>query len=167
MLRMVVAALFTASGPMIGIAASGTPAKARPADCSAGHSQRATVQQIAASPEEYQGHCVAISGVLSSRKSPFSEIRMGQRVPQQIILVERSRLRDESDYSATICFCRAESCTGRWPIATFDADNVAARPYACTAVEPYVLERHRLVPQFTTPMEISGLAEPRVATEND
>jgi hypothetical protein len=138
MLRMVVAALFTASGPMIGIAASGTPAKARPADCSAGHSQRATVQQIAASPEEYQGHCVAISGVLSSRKSPFSEIRMGQRVPQQIILVERSRLRDESDYSHYLFLPRGEL---HRPLADCDfrrrqCRGQAVRVHGCGTVCP-------------------------------
>ena len=65
--------------------------------------------------------------LLKDRRSPFSSIRTATTPPQQIILVDRS-LQDEDpaeeEYTATVCFCRETDCTRRWPIATFDADNV-------------------------------------------
>jgi len=106
--------------------------------------------------------------LLSSDTSPFSSIRSDRTTPQEIILVERSRLREASqspagiaDYSAIVCFCREKSCSGRWPIATFDADNVPARPYACTELGPYLIDGNRWVPHFTTRIGTGGLAEPR------
>ena len=108
--------------------------------------------------------------LLSARDSPFANIRTSQTSPQQVVLIERQRLRqsqedsatgnEPSDYTATVCFCRERNCSGRWPIATFDADNIAARPYACTRVAPY-LDGTRWVPHFTTPIGRVGLAEPR------
>ena len=56
-------------------------------------------------------------------------------------------------------YCREKDCTGRWPIATFDADNLRTRPYACTQIEPYLTDKH-LVPHFTTNIGKTGLAEP-------
>lgn len=110
--------------------------------------------------------------LLRDGRSPFASIRTGRVPPQHIILVERSRLYPEADepsadekadYSALVCFCRAPSCDGRWPIATFDADNVPGRPYACTRVDPYLVDREsgREVPHFTTNIGTGGLAEPR------
>jgi hypothetical protein len=108
--------------------------------------------------------------LLRSGSSPFASIRTSQAPPQQIIMVERYRLyptQEESlspdevaDYGAIVCFCREESCTGRWPMATFDADNIPARPYACTQVDRY-LDDGRWVPHFTTRIGKGGLAEPR------
>lgn len=100
--------------------------------------------------------------LLKDRRSPFSTIRTATTPPQQIILVERSLLDEgpsEENYTATVCFCREKSCTGRWPIATFDADNVASRPYACTRIEAYLSDQ-RIVPHFTTHIGKGGLAEP-------
>lgn len=109
--------------------------------------------------------------LLTNRKSPFARLRANQTTPQQIVLVARlpldwtaadAELADASDYSATICFCREASCTGRWPIATFDADNVASRPYACTSVGPYVVGGGKpAVSGFQTETGRGGLAEPR------
>jgi hypothetical protein len=108
---------------------------------------------------------------LLNSRSPFAGFRTGQKPPQQLILVERSRLYSKqeesedreavSDYSAIVCFCREASCDGRWPIAKFDADNMSTRPYACTEVGPY-LDDGRWVPHFTTRIGKNGLAEPRV-----
>jgi hypothetical protein len=99
--------------------------------------------------------------LLKDRRSPFSAIRTARTPPQRIILVEKSLLEEQSsdEYTATVCFCREKDCTGRWPIATFDADNISARPYACTRVEPYV-HGQRDVPHFTTEIGSGGLAEP-------
>ncbi len=105
--------------------------------------------------------------LLKAPKSPFASIRRGTEPPQQIILASRSLLHPDpdyadakDDYSAIVCFCRTADCAGRWPIATFDADNLPTRPYACTHIGPYFHERMK-VPHFTTPVEKSGLAEPR------
>ncbi len=105
--------------------------------------------------------------LLDDPKSPFREIRDGTGVPQQLLLVERDRLRErqqatddpEADYTAYACFCREPDCTGRWPIATFDADNLPQRPYACTVVSPYFLGKHSL-PFFRTASRKYGLTEP-------
>lgn len=100
--------------------------------------------------------------LLKDRRSPFSDIRTASTPPQRIILVERWSLEEEQssdEYAATVCFCREKDCTGRWPIASFDADNLPARPYACTHIEPYV-DGQRVVPHFTTEIGTAGLAEP-------
>jgi hypothetical protein len=103
-----------------------------------------------------------IQFLFRSRKSPFAAIRTRVGAsPEQIILLKRADLHDESSgYSSTICFCREATCAGRWPIATFDADNVPSRPYACTEVSPY-LSDGRTVPHFMTIIGKGGLAEPR------
>lgn len=106
--------------------------------------------------------------LLDARKSPFPSLRRDREAPQQTILVDRSLLypdperanRFDDDYSAIVCFCRTADCTGRWPIASFDADNLPSRPYACTRIEPY-LNDGATEPHFTTPIGKSGLAEPR------
>lgn len=95
--------------------------------------------------------------LLDARNSPFAQVRQSVTPPQQLILVYRSQ--EEDDYSATVCFCRSRECSGRWPIASFDADNVPARPYACTEFGSFV-EMGREVDRFKTPMEKYGLAEP-------
>jgi hypothetical protein len=109
--------------------------------------------------------------LLDDRKSPFAAIRSRGTVPQHVILIERPAAdpastepvddEDRSNYTATVCFCREDDCTGRWPIARFDADNVNARPYACTQIGPYLIYREGEVPHFTTAMGSGGLAEPR------
>jgi hypothetical protein len=102
---------------------------------------------------------------LLARGSPFASVRNAGTSPELIILVERDRLgadAERDDYSAMVCFCREKSCAGRWPIASFDADNVRTRPYVCTHVHPYIVYgRVERVPHFTTPIGTSGLAEPR------
>jgi hypothetical protein len=103
--------------------------------------------------------------VLKDRKSPFLDTRKRSELPQRQILVERASLesndeRDSSNYRATICFCREDDCTGRWPIASFDADNLRTRPYVCTTVSPYYVHRKGTVPHFTTGSEDSGLLSP-------
>jgi hypothetical protein len=114
--------------------------------------------------ERKQDKDALLDFLLRSRTSPFFSIRAGEAAPQEIILVEKSRLLSEpealDDYSSIVCFCREENCSGRWPIASFDADNLPSRPYACTEVGSY-LDGKRWVPDFTTPMERGGLAEPR------
>ena len=111
-----------------------------------------------------------IQFLLRDRNSPFADIRRNDTVPQQQILIERpsldsdgSTLVDDADrdnYSATVCFCREADCAGRWPIAQLDADNVRARPYACTGIGPH-FSGAREVPHFTTRIGSAGLAEPK------
>ena len=105
--------------------------------------------------------------LLNDSKSPFASLRTSASSPQTMILSDRGPLHpdpDESypgedDYSATVCFCREPDCTGRWPLASFDADNLPGRPYACTKIEPYYTEK-KFVPNFSTPAAKTGLAEP-------
>ena len=78
--------------------------------------------------------------LLDDPNSPFAELRR-RDTPQTLILTTtrdgRPFAGDDNDgVSGILCFCRAEDCSGRWPIAQFDADNAPARPYACTIVEP-------------------------------
>ena len=95
--------------------------------------------------------------LLRGSDSPFASIRTSRTDPQQIILIHRPQ--DDLDYSSFVCFCREKSCDGRWPIATFDADNIAARPYACTQVGPFRAGKE-FVPFLTTERGLGGLAEP-------
>ncbi len=101
-----------------------------------------------------------VAFLLRDGRSPFASIRTAKAEPQGVILVRREANDDPDDYSAFICFCRSADCTGRWPIATFDADNLPSRPYACTMVEPYLVFRQGKRPMFRTPMERYGLSEP-------
>jgi hypothetical protein len=107
--------------------------------------------------------------LLAERRSPFASIRDSTGAPQQVILVERSRLPDyeggeyydKDDYSALVCFCREADCTGRWPIASFDADNLHTRPYACTRIDRWLIGSGKgVVPKFSTERAEFGLAEP-------
>jgi hypothetical protein len=108
--------------------------------------------------------------LLSDRHSPFASIRTEHDPPQQVILIYKpfpdsdeeaeADPHDAADYSATVCFCREKDCTGRWPIASFDADNLPTRPYACTEFGSFVVDR-RPVPLFMTRIGKGGLEEPR------
>jgi hypothetical protein len=71
--------------------------------------------------------------LLKDPKSPFADIRRGSSV-QSVILLEGGGGTFDDDYQSIICFCRRVDGTGRWPIASFDADNLPTRPYACTKV---------------------------------
>src|SRR5262245_14495778 len=108
--------------------------------------------------------------LLRDRKSPFADIRTSATPPQRQILVQRpwrdpeesDDVTEDDDYSSTVCFCREPDCTGRWPIAQRDADNVRDRPYACTEIAPYLDEGTWLV-HFATPVGGEGLREPSAA----
>jgi hypothetical protein len=114
---------------------------------------------------EWEDDEAALLKFLLAYDSPFAAVRGSTMPPERIVLVERSRLEPgdaADDYSATVCFCRERSCAGRWPIATFDADNVRGRPYVCTVVAPYLIYgTGRRVPHYSTPIGSGGLAEPR------
>jgi hypothetical protein len=114
---------------------------------------------------EWEDDEEALLRFLLARDSPFADVRDGRAPPEQMILVERASLEpdaDDDNYSAIVCFCREPSCAGRWPIASFDADNVRARPFVCTDVHPYIVYRRvDRVPHFTTQIGSGGLAEPR------
>jgi hypothetical protein len=109
--------------------------------------------------------------LFTRRNSPFAKLRQSTSTPQRLVLVERvpPDLDDEGvdapgfqtdDYAATVCFCVEADCTGRWPIASFDADNDPARPYACTHIHPY-LSAGRYLVHFRTEMDTNGLEEPK------
>src|SRR5262249_8036722 len=74
--------------------------------------------------------------LLDDAKSPFADVRRNAS-NQSIVLITRGE-RFEGDTSATLCFCRRADCTARWPIASWDADNLPSRPYACTTFGTYV-----------------------------
>jgi len=116
------------------------------------------------------GETALLRFLLSDRNSPFASIRTARGLPQQIILIYKPYLvsdededadpADAADYSATVCFCREKDCTGRWPIASFDADNLPTRPYACTEFGSYIVDG-RPLPLFSTQSGKEGLEEPR------
>jgi hypothetical protein len=93
--------------------------------------------------------------LLSDRRSVFSELRSGTGDPQRINLLWRDdEPSDENDDTTPIvCFCRESDCTGRWPIAQFDADNLPSRPYACMQVWADTGD-------INVPIEKYGLIEP-------
>lgn len=105
--------------------------------------------------------------LLDDPSSPFASLRTSTTTPQTIVLSYRYLVRprpedepiDDEDYSAIVCFCRETDCSERWPLASFDADNLPERPYACTKIEPYVSDG-KDVPHFVTPAGKTGLAEP-------
>lgn len=104
--------------------------------------------------------------LLEDRRSPFADFRRRSDLPQRQILVERDLLesrdeRDADNYSSVVCFCREDDCTDRWPIATFDADNLPVRPYVCTTIGPYWSHRDGYVTHFQTEIRRFGLAEPK------
>jgi hypothetical protein len=94
-------------------------------------------------------------GLSVGTHSPFDHLNS-----EHVILIDNDTYDDPAEYRATVCFCRSGSCSGRWPIAGFDADNLPDRPYACSKIEPYVING-RDTQAFDTPEETSGLAEPR------
>jgi hypothetical protein len=112
--------------------------------------------------------------LLREQRSPFASLRSSVGSPQMIILIERllpqvaaelsgqERQEAADDYSSTVCFCRTGDCSGRWPIASFDADNLPSRPYACTTIAPYVVYKqgYRLTFNTPVPTEKGGLTEP-------
>lgn len=59
------------------------------------------------------------------------------------------------------CWCRTRDCTGRWPVAAFDADNDPARPYLCVETHDYSLGPWdgRTI-QADVPFRRKGFAEP-------
>lgn len=64
-------------------------------------------------------------------------------------------------YRLTTCWCTVDNCSGRWPIALYQADNIPARPYFCAMVGSYLLgPRKPTVPYVELPEEKAGFAEP-------
>ena len=103
--------------------------------------------------------------LLDTASSPFVDLPAEGSLQSQI-LIERyvdddgSIASEDSDYRSRVCFCRQKTCTGRWPIATFDADNLPARPYACIQINPYLVFRKGTKTQVSVPVEQTGLVEP-------
>jgi hypothetical protein len=59
------------------------------------------------------------------------------------------------------CWCTANDCSGRWPIAPEQVDNAPGRPYFCVFVSSYLLgPSERTVPYVELPRPTTGLAEP-------
>lgn len=66
-----------------------------------------------------------------------------------------------SPYRITICWCTADDCTNRWPIAPFQADNAPGRPYFCAMVGDYLLGPGKAsAPEVEIPQSFGGFAEP-------
>ena len=87
--------------------------------------------------------------------SPFEVLNS-----EHVILFDGITYDDPTEYRATACFCRVGSCSGRWPIASFDADNLPDRPYACSKIQTNLVDG-KYTQAFETPEETVGLAEPR------
>ena len=87
--------------------------------------------------------------------SPFEVLNS-----EHVILIDGITYDDPAEYRAIVCFCRVGSCSGRWPIASFDADNLPDRPYACSKIQTH-LAGGKYTQAFDTPEETIGLAERR------
>jgi hypothetical protein len=61
--------------------------------------------------------------------------------------------------SAYFCYCRTRNCSGRWPIASVDADAGEERPYVCVNVSGRIADPPRL--EMYAPDDGGWLAEPR------
>jgi hypothetical protein len=91
---------------------------------------------------------------------------MGPLSPaRERIFVDRADLaaaRKDGDAVSTFftCWCRTKDCTGRWPVAAFDADNDPARPYLCAETGNYTIFRKGEVIQATVASRRAGFAEP-------
>ncbi len=92
------------------------------------------------------------------RSSVFKALGLSS---QRIVLRRRGAGDDGLD--AFACFCRTADCTGRWPIASFDVDNLPSRPYACIRVADYVVFQKGLRPVIMLPEVEAGLKEPAQA----
>lgn len=72
--------------------------------------------------------------------SSFAALRARKTTPPIILFRQkREQAADDDDASTAeshfvACVCAAKDCTGRWPIAGFDAANAPERPYVCTVV---------------------------------
>jgi len=91
--------------------------------------------------------------------SPFVAVGHRPGKPQTTILIDKSYSSDER-YQSVVCVCRLDDCTGRWPIASFDADNLPSRPYACSRLTPYVIYPDKEATTFVTRRQSYGLREP-------
>jgi hypothetical protein len=75
--------------------------------------------------------------VFRAKNSPFAPFRGASSTPQMAIFVfQRSqdpgaKPMPPSDYVATVCFCRENDCSARWPISIADASNAMGRPFIC------------------------------------
>ena len=97
--------------------------------------------------------------LVQDHASPFTAISRTKGRPQSVILINRGYTEEDKSESVE-CVCRIGDCTGRWPIARFDADNLPNRPYVCTVVGLYYVPERGDVPVFRTEAKPGGLAEP-------
>jgi hypothetical protein len=87
---------------------------------------------------------------------------------QQRVFVEREDLEESAEVirrgaftNLLVCWCRTPDCEGRWPVASYDADNDPSRPYACVRATDYVLGPSAgYAIQVSADLGARGLAEP-------
>lgn len=87
------------------------------------------------------------------REPAYRELREGR--PGELRLFTqavggRFRPGDSGHVFAHLCYCRTADCSGRWPIASRDADAGPDRPYVCVSVSG----------RITPPAALSLYAEP-------
>lgn len=79
-----------------------------------------------------------LAHLLSDRDSPFREIR--QRNSQSYVIFYQAFDRrgrtpaQQRSPDVFVCYCREESCEGRWPISSVDLGSSPAHPYACVSI---------------------------------
>ncbi|MDF7775163.1 hypothetical protein P1X14_07885 [Sphingomonas sp. AOB5] len=101
---------------------------------------------------------------LSASRALYARLRdAGQ--DRMRVFIERSWLdsvREHPGERAPLlsCWCKTESCEGRWPVARMDADNVTERSYLCVATNDYVVFRGPLRIQARIETVPGGFAEP-------
>jgi hypothetical protein len=89
-----------------------------------------------------------IFALLEDPQSPFAQLRAAAPAQSAIFVSaaeDGTPLGRGDGPAATICFCRTAGCAERWPIATNDANNDPARPYACVRAEPRDYPPRRVV----------------------
>jgi hypothetical protein len=70
----------------------------------------------------------------------------------------RFRSDDSGHVFAHLCYCRTSDCSGRWPIASRDADAGRGRPYVCTSISGRIAPPEEL--SMSAPEGGGWLAEP-------
>jgi hypothetical protein len=72
---------------------------------------------------------------LTGAAGPFKRLRDSELAPAFFSeRVDEEDLQDGVSADWFACFCKVSDCSGRWPIATFDATAQASRPYVCLRI---------------------------------
>lgn len=103
----------------------------------------------------------------SAKLQPTAAAILAKPDAQTRVFVDSSELANfrkggDKPYRVFTCWCTANDCSGRWPIAPDQADNLPGRPYFCLIVNDYLVgPGKKTVPEVELPDRTTGFAEPQ------